>query len=98
MYNLFQDDLKENGRKKKHNGHLFRAAKLIDFDSESNGSSDLTADETTQVFGPTTRRKWTEWTSKPPLSDSATERQEHVSQTMTVFVTFCLVVACIFSL
>ena len=94
-----QDDTKENGKiekKKKLLGHLYQAAKHIDFDSESNASSDFTPDENAQVFGPTTRRKWTEWTAKPSLSASASssspEKMENVSRTTTVLVVLiCLV-------
>lgn len=76
---FFQDEAKENAKKKKHLGHLYQAAKHIDFDTESNASSDVTTDENSQVFGPTTRRKWTEWTAKPPNLASSPDKTENVS-------------------
>ena len=99
MISYFKDDTKENGKiekkKKKHLGHLYHAAKHIDFDSESNASSDVTTDENIQVFGPTTRRKWTEWTAKPApsASPSSPEKTENVSWTMATYV--CLSVSCV---
>ena len=66
----------------------YNAARNLDFDSTSNASSATngTTDENTQVFGPTTRRKWTEWVAKPkstahptPLTSSVDEESENVS-------------------
>ncbi|XP_052775072.1 serine-rich adhesin for platelets-like isoform X1 [Mya arenaria] len=48
----------------------FKAAKLLDFDSTSNGSFPEMAgnSEQNQVYGPTTRRKWSEWIAQPHTS------------------------------
>ena len=49
----------------------YKAAKLLDFDSTSNASSEMTGNEEYQVYGPTTRHKWSQWISRPPRVQSA---------------------------
>ncbi|KAH3695580.1 hypothetical protein DPMN_083041 [Dreissena polymorpha] len=63
-------DLKSSD--KSSDSSSFKAAKLLDFDSASNTSCEMTGyTGDFQVFGPTTRRKWSEWISQPPLSRSS---------------------------
>ncbi|XP_060559801.1 histone-lysine N-methyltransferase, H3 lysine-79 specific-like isoform X1 [Ruditapes philippinarum] len=60
----------------------YKAAKLLDFDSTSNASSEMTGNEEYQVYGPTTRHKWSQWISRPPpvQSASSVSDTENVSE------------------
>ncbi|XP_053394134.1 serine-rich adhesin for platelets-like isoform X4 [Mercenaria mercenaria] len=66
----------------------YKAAKLLDFDSTSNASSEMTGNEEYQVYGPTTRHKWSQWISRPPpvqsassVSDTENEEEMEVRRT-----------------
>ncbi|KAK3591174.1 hypothetical protein CHS0354_029026 [Potamilus streckersoni] len=65
-------------KKKVHKGdHTYQAAKVLDFDSMSNTSSEPSvnkgeevdfAQQEPQIYGPTTRRQWCEWITRPKSS------------------------------
>ncbi|KAL4236947.1 Histone-lysine N-methyltransferase [Mactra antiquata] len=60
---LKNNNSQESNDKKPDNN--FKAAKLLDFDSTSNASSEMNGTEEYQVYGPTTRRKWSQLISRP---------------------------------
>ncbi|KAK6180163.1 hypothetical protein SNE40_012359 [Patella caerulea] len=66
---------------KDHNDHTYQSAKVLDFDSASNASTGTNATEENGpvngvVVGPTTRRAWTEWVTKPKSSGEDEENEE----------------------
>lgn len=78
----------------KNKENTFKAAKLLDFDSTSNASSEMTGNsEEYQVYGPTTRRKWSQWIARPMLSSSShsslidTDNVSEASRSCCVVVT-----------
>lgn len=77
----------------------FKAAKLLDFDSTSNASSETTGNEETQVHGPTTRHKWSQWISRPPPAQSASSVSdtENVSEANVELLSLVEVVKCSFN-
>jgi len=60
---------------------------MIDFDSNSNASSEAIAhSEEYQVYGPTTRRKWSEWIAQPAPTPIGHARNLSVTDTENVSV------------
>jgi hypothetical protein len=74
--------LQEQKTGDKKSDSSYKAAKLLDFDSTSNASSEMTGNEEYQVYGPTTRHKWSQWISRPPpvQSASSVSDTENVSE------------------
>ncbi|XP_041356679.1 histone-lysine N-methyltransferase, H3 lysine-79 specific-like isoform X1 [Gigantopelta aegis] len=79
--NIHVDDRKSRHRREvaPHDEH-YHAAKVLDFDSASNTSN--ATDESNSLYGPTTRRGWAEWVSRPKSPSSGDQENDTVNMEM----------------